>query len=192
MTDNSAGYSLTAQQLRNQFDASFALPLRSAPEAAERFLLVRLGVEASTYALHLAQIRAVLPIGKLVSVPTKLPALLGLVAVRGEVIPVYGTAALLGVAQEAPRWFATATASPTPSSGSVESVGFAFGQLDAYVEVPSDMGAANPGALGSGGTGSLARRVIQTASGTHGVLDLSALLNGIQQRIGAARANKEI
>jgi hypothetical protein len=116
-------------------------------------------------------------IGKLAAVPTSLGSLLGLIAVRSTVVPVYGIAALLGLEQEPPRWFATHGTERDP-------VGFGFGQFEGYVEVI-------PSQLHETRSGTTVSRLIQTTAGTHAVLELSSLVEVIRGQIGAPRADKE-
>lgn len=176
MTPNGTG-TLDAGALRREFDEAFARPSASAAEAQVPHLLLRVGLDPQTYAVALSEVLQVSRINKLVNVPTSLGSLLGLVSVRSAVVPIYGMATLLGLAQEPPRWFALHGSQGDP-------VGFAFGQFEGYVEV-------SPSELLEGQTLSSSRRLIQTAAGAHGVLELGALVNVIRGQIGAPRVNKE-
>jgi chemotaxis signal transduction protein len=177
MTEPSAPTALSASELRRQFDDGFTRPVRTAESARQRYILVRVGTTAVVYGLALSDLHGVLPIGNIVQIPTRLPALLGLVAVRSNVMPVYGLASLLGLAQESPRWFVSLQGS--------DPVGLAFGHLEGYVEVVAESAA-------DGAEQPRTERLLHTAEGAHRVLDSKSLLLGIRQQIGAHGANKEV
>ncbi len=125
MTDDRAG------ELRDAFDRSFAEPPRAAPGAEVELLRVRIGGRPHVIAIaDIASLHAGVKI-------TALPALagsgaLGVVAIRGAIVPVYDLGVLLGVAGQASeasaalRWIAVAGGD-----------GYAFDGLDGFMRVPT-------------------------------------------------------
>jgi chemotaxis signal transduction protein len=101
----------TASKLKQAFDASFAEPPRAEREATEDFLAVRIG--GDPYAIRVAEILGLYADRKVVPVPTSTPELLGLVGLRGAVVPVYDLRVLLGYpGGAAPRWLILCGAPP--------------------------------------------------------------------------------
>jgi chemotaxis signal transduction protein len=96
----------TAPELRRLFDASFAEARRPATGASEDLVAVRVG--GDPYALRLGEIAGLLVDRRVVAVPAAPGAtggLRGVVAVRGNLAPVYGLRALLGYPEgRAGRW----------------------------------------------------------------------------------------
>lgn len=170
------GRTLNAEVLQREFDEAFARPLLATDETRVPHLLLRVGLDPETFAVALNEVLQVSRISKLVSVPTASSSLLGLVSLRSTVVPIYGLASLLGLDQEPPRWFAL-------HGSEAEPVGFAFGNFEGYLEVSASELLE--------GQASASRRLIHTAAGAHGVLELSTLLEVIRGQIGAPRANKE-
>jgi purine-binding chemotaxis protein CheW len=106
-----SSFEASIRRLREDFDAQFAKapPL---PEAREELRAIRVAREP--YALlmgevgRLARCRAVTPL------PGAPPAFVGLVEIRGEVLPLWGLAGLLGypLPWPPPRWLACCRAAP--------------------------------------------------------------------------------
>jgi chemotaxis signal transduction protein len=90
-------------ELRAQFDSAFAQAPRVAGAAGTGMLAIRVANEP--YALHLEQIGGLYADRSIVALPSALPSLLGVTGFRGQIIPVYDLAVLLGHARgAAPRW----------------------------------------------------------------------------------------
>jgi len=124
-----------AAQLRAGFDRSFAEPLPGAPPVTRELLRVRLAGEA--YALELADIATIHVDVEIVAVPATAPELLGVIAVRAQIVPAFDLRAVLGLARELPpRWLVVARDAPAA---------FAFDGFDGLVrtaEVPVASAAA--------------------------------------------------
>jgi chemotaxis signal transduction protein len=73
-------------------------------QVAENILAIR--VREDSYALRLAEVAGLVDGRTIVPLPSSLPALLGIVGVRGQVVPVYDLGYVLGYASAAsrPRW----------------------------------------------------------------------------------------
>lgn len=118
----------TAAALRRSFDESFAVAAASKLERLEGLLAIRVG--GDPYALRLSQISGLYADRRIVAVPSPVVELLGIVGLRGTMLPVYDLAALLRYPPAAsPRWMVLA-------GGSQQPVGFAFEGFDAHVQVP--------------------------------------------------------
>jgi chemotaxis signal transduction protein len=104
----------TAPELRRLFDRSFAEPRRPPSGASEDLIAVRVG--GDPYALRLAEIAGLQVDRKVVAVPPSPGAtggFRGVVAVRGNLAPVYDLRALLGYPDgPAGRWLALVGAPP--------------------------------------------------------------------------------
>src|SRR5689334_19841174 len=107
MTDTASAIGERALELRQQFDRSFAEPVRRTVIETDDFIAVRLGAE--TFAIRVAEIAGLHAGLAITPCPSPLPELLGLAGLRGALIPVYGLAALLGLSAVAePRWIVIA------------------------------------------------------------------------------------
>ena len=118
-----------AAELRVAFDSAFsASEQQQVVDAQVDVLAIRVAEQG--YALRLAQVQAVHAERKLVPVPAPAPELLGLVGLRGLVVPVYDLRLLLGhPAGPAPRWLVLVRGTPA--------VCVAFEALEAHVRVPA-------------------------------------------------------
>lgn len=89
--------------LRAAFDRSFATVPE--PPATGQTHVLALEVAGARYAVRLNEIAGIAPCGKVIPVPGKASALLGLCSLRGELVPVYSLANMLGQAGfEEPHW----------------------------------------------------------------------------------------
>jgi chemotaxis signal transduction protein len=85
---------VSAAQLRREFDAAFAQPIASEPQAREDLLLIR--ADGHELVLRTSEIAGIQQCPPLTSLPSTHSALCGLVGVRGTLVAVYGIATLLG------------------------------------------------------------------------------------------------
>jgi chemotaxis signal transduction protein len=116
----------SAAQLRQEFDAAFARPLQAGTQPMEDHLAIRLA--GDPHALCLAEIAVLAALGALTQVPGPRPELLGLIGLRGALVPVYDLRMLLGyTAVQAPRWVVVAAAAP---------VALAFDGFDGHLRLP--------------------------------------------------------
>jgi chemotaxis signal transduction protein len=115
-------------ELREEFDRSFAQPVRNHDDEHVELLSIRAG--GRPYAIRLSQTSGLHPDRPVTPLPGPQPALLGLAGFAGQVVPVYDLAALLGhPVGERPRWLVLAGGSPP--------LGLAFHELDGHVRVSS-------------------------------------------------------
>jgi hypothetical protein len=142
-----------AAALRTAFDRGFADAPAGATVATTAFLAIRAGEQAR--AVRLTEVAGLFADRRIVPLPTRAPALLGLAGFRGAVLPVYDLRLLIGAAgTAAPRWLLIAAAAP---------VVFGFDAFEGHLAVPHDTIA------GRGGTevvtaGGVSRAVIALAT----------------------------
>jgi len=131
-----------ARELRAQLDASFAAPRELVRPPTSALLAIRAGEELR--AVQVSELQAVLADRPITRLPTPVPELLGLCAIRGSIAPVYDLAALLGGhihRHHAPRWIML--------TQHRELIALAFDALDAQLLVPtSEIASAASGSDG--------------------------------------------
>lgn len=151
----------TAAALRREFDESFARPARHAADDVESVLALRVGGDA--YAVRLADVTGLLADRKLVPLPTAVPEFLGVVGMRGGVVPTWSLGALLGygVERESPRWLIL-----VGERGGARALALAFERFEGHVRVPRAQLTERP------------------------VLAVDAIINDIQRRLGHEDATK--
>src|ERR1019366_4473035 len=89
--------------LRSAFDGTFVAPPRS---RQERYPVIQIRLGGEVFAVRAAHIAGLVKSRKIVPLPSRIPELLGVSALRGSLIPVYDLAALLGIppAVSGPSW----------------------------------------------------------------------------------------
>ncbi|MBS2024383.1 MAG: chemotaxis protein CheW [Deltaproteobacteria bacterium] len=115
-------------ELRRAFDASFAAAPASASEDTADLLALRLAGDA--HAVRLEELTGLVRVPKLLPVPARAPAFLGLVGLRGLLVPVFSLAEVLGypAPREVPRWMLLC--------GKSEPLGLAFDDFEAFLRLP--------------------------------------------------------
>lgn len=83
-----------AEQLRHTFDQGFQVPPPPPAEQAEELLCLEVG--EARYAVRLGALQGVFEMDRLTFLPSSSPHLVGLAGLRGEVVPVFDLASLLG------------------------------------------------------------------------------------------------
>lgn len=114
-------------ELRRDFDEAFALPFTPKVDELVKVLLIMAG--GQRYAIRISELAGLEVNRRIVPVPASLPGLRGLSAVRGQLVPVFELAALLGggSAASAPRWLALPRG--------IEPVGLGFEEYLGYSQV---------------------------------------------------------
>ena len=143
-----------AATLRRAFDATFAAQPPGMRAQTEDFLAIR--VAGDPFAMRVSSVLRLAAAPKIVPVPSRRPAVLGVAAMRGALVSVHSLAVLLGYARDAgaDRWIALANEG--------EMVGLVFHELDGFLRVPK--GAV--GAIGGDGV-------------TRAIVDMRAILETI-------------
>lgn len=174
MDSNAATLAATVQALRSEFDQAFAQAPAPAPPPRLALLAIRVG--STPYAIRLADIGGLHVDRSVLALPSALPELRGVTGLRGQIIPVYDLACLLGLEPaQAPRWMVL--------SQSSQPLAFAFDAFEAHV-------VAAPGQLlnaGADGQGAL-----RHAELVRPILDLKSLAGDIQQRIDVLQRTRSI
>jgi chemotaxis signal transduction protein len=117
----------TAAVLRRRFDEGFAVAASPKAERLEALLAIRVG--SDPYVLRVSEISGLHVDLKIVPVPSPVAHLLGIVALRGTMAPVYDLASLLSYPPATrPRWMVLARVS--------QLVGFAFDTFESHVQMP--------------------------------------------------------
>jgi chemotaxis signal transduction protein len=162
----------TAATLRRHFDEAFAAPAASMAEALEHLLAIRVG--SDPFALRLSEIAGLYVGVKVVPVPSPVSQLLGIVGIRGMMVPIYDMAALLRYPLEAnSRWFVLARA-PHP-------VGFAFDTFESHLQVSqASLAGSNGEGPGTGGTVQHMRGTVRAAGALRPIIHLASMLEIIR------------
>ncbi|MBX9348608.1 chemotaxis protein CheW [Chromobacterium piscinae] len=163
----------SAASLREEFDRSFSLAPASPAAGSVNLLTIRIGTEP--YAIRLADIRGLHADRSILELPSPLPELLGVTNFRGQIVPVYQLAALLGkAAGAAPRWMVLAKASAP--------LALAFEAFDSHICADAGQLIASADAAGQGRP----REGVRTGAGVVPVLDIGALAAQIEARTAHA------
>jgi len=117
-----------ADQLRSDFDHSFAVARRPDGTARHDLIAIRVGVEP--FAVRLAEVSGLFADRKITCVPGSHSALLGIAGFRGAVVPIYSLNVLLNKSgTQAPRWLVIAAAA---------SVALAFDAFEGHLRAAAD------------------------------------------------------
>lgn len=134
-----------AAELKNEFDSAFARPIR-AGTAAQGSDFLAIAVNGHPYALLMSEIRGLHADRAIVPVPSPVPELLGLAGIRGELIPVYSLAALLGYGASGSAGSTDAPARWLVSCCGQHSLGLAFDVFERHLNSALPQGPAAGGA----------------------------------------------
>lgn len=161
----------TAAALRCLFDSSFVASASSMTEPLEDLLAIRVG--ADPYALRLSEIAGLYVDVNIVSVPSPVAQLLGIVSLRGRMAPVYDLAALLHYPPAvSPRWMILAGAQP---------VGLAFETFETHLQVPrASLVDGEDRGEGSGATRQHVRGVVRAAHALHPLIRVASVVKLIR------------
>lgn len=157
----------TIEALREAFDSSFAVaPAATRPDEVA-LLAIRVGNDSIALRVHdtLGLVKA----GRIVAVPSRRPDLVGIIGLRGAVIPIYSLARLAGLVEgEQPRWIALA--------GGPDRIGLAFAQFEGHLRVA-------PGAIHAAASpreSRLVSGVLETGGAPRTILDVPAIVQVVK------------
>jgi len=163
--------------LRQAFDESFAQPPAAHAAAFEDFLGIR--VAGNPYALRLLEAAQVAAHGQVLELPSEQPEFLGLAGLKGELLPIYSLAALLGHGRETGegRWLAVC--------GTEGRIGLAFANLEGFLRVPRSevFGLGVPQR-----THDHVQEALRCAAGVRPIVRVASIVSSIGKRIAAASA----
>jgi chemotaxis signal transduction protein len=147
-------------ELRRTFDAAFTFPPTRPPDDCRDLLAVTVG--GNRLAVPLPAMSGLVADRPVTPLPGSPPQLLGVVGLRGQLVPVFSLADLVGRAgggAETPRWLVLAAGSPV--------FAVAVDAVDGHLRVPDDAIARPAGDSGS--------TVVRTADGPRPVVDMPAV-----------------
>jgi chemotaxis signal transduction protein len=178
--DSDIAATADATELARAFDGSFAAVARVAASDDERLLAIRVGGHA--YAVRLRDVTGLLADRKIVHLPTRMPAFLGMVGLRNEIAPVYSLGALLGydALVDRPRWLLLVGAGPL--------FGLAFDEFDGHRQVAR---AAVSSRQGGDGLVALVPESVRLGDVQCGLISVAALTETIRARIARNAPTKE-
>jgi purine-binding chemotaxis protein CheW len=158
-----------AAQMRREFDAAFATPSQGDAVALTHLLAVRVG--GKPYALLLAEVAGLKANPHVSPVPSSLPELAGMAGIRGELVPVYSLAALLGHEQAAAKWLVLC--------GTESRLALAFDEFERHlVLTPDRIVAADP----AGASTAHICAVAHTQEGSRPVIGVASVTAAIARR----------
>jgi len=167
----------TAASLRDAFDRSFAEA--ETPDETRYEEVLAITIAGQPYALRLSEVSALHRDRKVVPIPTREPALLGIAAFRGTLAPVYDFATLLGcTGGSSPRCLILARGRAP--------VGLAFEALEGQRRVARD-GISFPAHDGTGH----AHGTVRIASSVRPLIHIASVVEAIARRIEAHDPPKE-
>jgi purine-binding chemotaxis protein CheW len=169
----------TAAASRRAFDRTFTEARGARAEVVEDLLAIRVG--GDPYAVRVLEIASLHADRRVVALPSRAPALLGLVGLRGTMAPVYDLRAVLGYAGgAAPRWLVLVRAP--------DLVGLAFDLFESHVRVT----AASIARTSDGGARSqFASGAVRVAETIRPVLHIAALVEAITRQAALDQPPKE-
>lgn len=165
-----------AADLRKTFDHAFAAPPPAEAEAAEDYLGIRIG--GAAFAVALSEIGAVFADKTIAPLPSGAGELLGVAGVRGDVVPVFGLAALIGQpgGSDRPRWLVLARGGHA---------GFAFDALDGHLRIP--VASITPVAS----QGGFVRANAVMGKEARPIVSIASLIEHLEQRAGHGAAKEQ-
>lgn len=180
---NQAPVDSKSAKLRQAFDHSFALPPSQTSQEVEDLLTIR--VAGDPYAILLRDIAGMVTGRRVVPVPAVTPDLLGLVGIRGGIVPVFDLASILGygTAPGSPRWMILC--------GAEEPIALAFSDFEGYLRLPMSSLHADENLPGTRQHVKYVNQVANTQGGVRAVISIPLIVETIRNRIGHHRPAKE-
>lgn len=166
-------------ELRRTFDRTFAAPPAARAETSERMIAIR--VAGESFMLRGDHTTGLFKASRIVPLPSRIPELLGIAAVRGVLVPVFSLQALLNVPPHGGTAFWLALANREAP------VALAFDELEGQVEVAraclySEERAAPRQHIGG---------LVRVGSAVRPVIDVPTILQAIRNSAGLAGSVKE-
>jgi chemotaxis signal transduction protein len=169
-----------AGTLARAFDQSFAASQQTTTEDTED--LLGANVEGGAYLLRLREVKGLVSRPAIVPVPTPVAEFLGVMGLRGNVVPVYGLGGLLGHPLRAERvvWVCLVDTGST-------SVGLGVEEFTGHLRLLRREIATAPGA----NVGVHVRETARVGEVLRGIIDVRAVVASIQERVRTFSGNKE-
>ena len=172
-------YSAKALRMKEEFDRSFSLPVRTDSPQTVDLLAIRL--RGDGFAIRAREISGLTMIRKIISLPGTTSAFLGLTGIRGTLMPAWDLASLLGYGGQArgARWLVLGQGEAPWA--------LAFDGFDGFFRVPgSDI---LPGAGMQAGTG-FARESCFFGGSGRPLVSLPAILETIKKLSDSSQARR--
>jgi len=161
-------------ELREEFDRTFALsPPSQGEEEFDSLLAIR--VAGNAYAVRLGEMSGLVNNRETVPFPSPIPEFLGVAGIRGELVPVYSLAALLGhnLNVDMPRWIVLC--------GAENPVGLAFPKFDSFLQISrSDIHSTQR----DEGVRDHVTEVVRAGAVARAMISIPSILRAIRGRIG--------
>jgi purine-binding chemotaxis protein CheW len=168
MPAQQAGLSTSAEQLREVFDQSFTRAVAPDTTRWQDFLQIRL--DGQVHVLALDEVASLQPLSWVTPIPGPLPALIGLIGHKGEIVPIYDLRTVLGhSASVAPRWMVVSRQAD---------VALAFDAFDKHLRCPAEA-VAQPG--GNQAPGDHIRTHLQVGGQNWPIVSLVSVGHSIQE-----------
>jgi chemotaxis signal transduction protein len=157
----------SAEALRRAFDEAFAAPPRAGRDALVPLLALR--VAGEPMAVRVLELAGLVQARRIVPVPSRRAELLGISGLRGEIVPIYAVARLLGRPDDGePRWVALALGE--------QRIGLGVAALEGHLLVRPDE--LSPVAAGPEARPHV-RELLRRGEGSRPVLSVPSLLRAI-------------
>ncbi|MDP3650311.1 MAG: chemotaxis protein CheW [Rhodoferax sp.] len=187
MTQSNPSMVESVLALRREFDLSFAQAPRMETEQRASLLAIRIG--GDPYAIRVSDIDGIHAGCHIMPLPTPIPELLGVAGFRGQIVPVYDLAALLGYARAvSPRWLVLLW------QREHEAVALAFETFEMHFSVSQAHIVQAPNAISSP-PGQPRPHVFDVVSDTdtvRPVIQLQSLLSGIQKQVDSTVQHRSV
>ena len=179
MSGEPASVAQCVVEWRREFDSTFAAPLRSAERNRENLVLIQAG--GAALAVRATDITGLAKLPRITPLPSRVPGLLGIIAVRGVLFPAYDLAGLLGLsAGGSERAWVVFAKCETP-------LGLVFDQFDGQVEIDRACFNASDGSV----LHQHGRQMANLGATQRAVIDVPGLVEEIRKRAGLAESAKE-
>ncbi|MBE7467435.1 MAG: chemotaxis protein CheW [Planctomycetes bacterium] len=166
MSDSSRNEFDRVAEMRRAFDEAFMVEPSLADEAQDRLLTLR--ICGDRFAVHMTQVGGIARCPRVEPLPSRVPALLGLTGLRGELTPIYALSLLLGYASpETPRWILLSRRTPTTGLAIEDFGGCIPVGKGAFVEIERPQG---PWRMGS---------CVRVQETLHAMIDLEAVFQAL-------------
>jgi chemotaxis signal transduction protein len=158
-----------AEELKREFDRSFAVSVEVAPQESVDFVGLR--IAGVMYAMRTSDISGLHADTVTTPLPSPVPQLIGLAGFRGGLMPVYDLAALLGFAPGPGRWMAV--------DGS-RSVALRFSEFVDHFRVEASAIVAQP----SSGTRHV-HQIVRRGQSASPIIDIPSLIESMKLQVAS-------
>ena len=172
-----------ANQLRESFDSTFALPPSLASQQIEDLLMIR--IAGDSYAIRLIDITEIVKGRIIVSLPAVTTDLLGLAGIHASIVPVFSLSTILGYSPDpvSPRWMVLC--------GYEDPIALAFTDFEGYLRLPISALYTDENFRDKREHVKYVNQVANTPDGVRAVISISLIMATIRNRISQQRPTKE-